>query len=254
MHQYEDEIDYSGGAATSTGAIAYQNTYVARVYGIMFLGLLVTGILAVLASMDNAVGHLFYQPVASAGRGVIGYQPTPLFWMALIGDVGIWLVYLFGSQRMSWRTAGVLFFLYSACNGVVLSTALLMYTKTSVAAAFFVTSGLFGLFALYGHFTKRDLTSVGSLAFMGFIGLLGMSLLNFFLFRSVSIYWFVTYAFIPIFLGIVAWQSQSIKQNALLAMEGTDEARHSAIMDALGLYIQFINILWHLIRILGDRR
>jgi hypothetical protein len=246
--------DYSGGAVSIPGAVAQERTFVARVYGLMFVGLAITAVMAFLASMKGGLGPLFYTEVESIGRSARhGLQPTGLFWGAVVLEIVVWLAFVFGQRAMNWVMAGVLFVAYAALNGIVLSIALLVYTKSSVMAAFLVSSGIFGIFALYGHFTKRDLTSVGSLCMMAFCGLLLATIVNMFM-ASNTLSWILTYGGVVIFVGLVAYMAQQIREYAAAGLEGTDEDKHAAIIMALALYIQFINILWHLIRILGDRR
>jgi len=243
--------DYSGGAVSISGAVAQERTFVARVYGLMFVGLLITAAMAYLASLKSGLGPMFYTEVIGRSRG--GLAPTGLFWGAVVLELVVWLAFVFGQRAMNWMFAGVLFIAYAALNGIVLSIALLVYTKSSVMAAFLVSGGIFGIFALYGHFTKRDLTSVGNLCMMAFMGLLLATIVNVFM-ASNALSWILTYGGVVIFVGLVAYMAQQIREYAAAGIEGTDEDKHAAIIMALALYIQFINILWHLIRILGDRR
>jgi hypothetical protein len=242
FQRYDDE-DYSGGAVAVPGAQAQVSTFVARVYGIMFIGVALTALTAWLAASPSLLGPWFYTTVGSHGLSVTG-----LFIGCAIAELAIWVIFLFGSERMNSVVAGVLFAAFALLNGVSLSVALLVYTAGSVLAAFLVTAGLFGIFALYGHFTQRDLTTVGNLCIMAFIGLLLASIVNIFL-ASNSASWIITYAFVLVFVGLIAWQAQSIRQFAML---GGDD-NHTAIVAALGLYIQFINLLWAMLRILGRR-
>lgn len=155
-------------------------------------------------------------------------------------------------QSLSFTTATGLFMLYSFINGLTLSVIFLAYTTTSIASTFFVTAGTFGAMSLYGYFTKKDLTSLGNLLFMLLIGLIIATVVNIFWANS-TLYWITTYAGIFIFVGLTAYDTQKIKR-LLSGQEITEESQKMALLGALSLYLDFINLFLYLLRIFGDRK
>jgi FtsH-binding integral membrane protein len=155
--------------------------------------------------------------------------------------------------RMSADTATFVFLLYAVVNGLTLSVIFMVYTAGSIAGTFLVTAGTFGAMALYGYTTKRDLTSWGNLLFMALIGLILSSVVNMF-FHNPMVYWITTYAGILIFVGLTAYDTQKIKEMNIIGNEGTDEDRKEAIMGALMLYLDFINLFLYLLRLFGRSR
>lgn len=155
-------------------------------------------------------------------------------------------------QSLSFTTATGLFMLYSFINGLTLSVIFLAYTTTSIASTFFVTAGTFGAMSLYGYFTKKDLTSLGNLLFMLLIGLIIATVVNIFWANS-TLYWITTYAGIFIFVGLTAYDTQKIKR-LLNGQEITEESQKMALLGALSLYLDFINLFLYLLRIFGDRK
>ena len=145
------------------------------------------------------------------------------------------------------------FILYSGLNGITFSFIFLAYTASSITSAFMVTAGTFGAMSLYGYATKKDLTSWGSFLFMGLIGLVIASLVNMFL-HNPALTWITTYAGVLIFVGLTAYDTQKIKMMNVLGNEGTDEDQKEAIIGALTLYLDFINLFLMILRIMGDRR
>jgi FtsH-binding integral membrane protein len=141
---------------------------------------------------------------------------------------------------------------YAAINGLTMAAIFLAYTQASIASTFFVTAGTFGAMSLYGYTTKRDLSSVGNFAIMALIGLLIASIVNIFL-RSTALYWILTYAGVLIFVALTAWDTQKIKRLAAQVGDETSAGR-VAVLGALTLYLDFINLFIYLLRILGVRR
>lgn len=143
-----------------------------------------------------------------------------------------------------------MFVLYSFVTGIVFSLLFTMYTKESLATTFFITGALFGVMSLYGWTTKRDLTSMGSILFMGLIGIIIASVVNIFL-KSTMLYWITTYVGVFIFIGLVVYDTQKLKQ--LAGMADSDSRSKLAIIGALSLYLDFINLFLMLLRIFGRR-
>jgi len=211
-----------------------------RVFFWMAVGLGVTALVAMaIASSDSAVETII------DNRG--------LFLVVMLAQLGI--VFGFGAAAQRLPVSGVagLFLLFSAITGLTFSFVFIAYTKESIASTFFVTAGTFGAVGLYGMTTKRDLTSIGSLAFMALIGFLIASVVNIFL-GSALLYWITTFAGVAIFVGLTAYDTQKIKQDAgTLALEG-DTRERWALMWALRLYLDFINLFLLLLRLFGNRR
>jgi uncharacterized protein len=206
----------------------------------MCTGLLVTGACALYMASDeqmivNLVRNkwMFY--------GLMIAELVLVFWLAG------WV------EKMEAGTAKFAFLFYSALNGITLSIIFLLYTKASIANAFFLTGGLFGVMSFYGYVTKTDLTSIGNFCFMGLLGIIIASVANWWL-KSPAIEWFTTYAGILIFVGLTAYDTQKIKNMNKLGNEGTDEDTKEAISGALSLYLDFINLFLKLLSATGKRR
>jgi len=175
-----------------------------------------------------------------------------LFWGLLIGEIG--LVVWLSSQlhKLSLGTATLLFALYSAVNGATLSIIFVAYSMSVIAQTFLVTAGTFGTMAAYGYFTKSDLTSWGKLLFMALIGLILASVVNIFLGNGM-LDLIISYVGVLVFVGLTAYDSQKIKQ-MLFTQEYADEgAQKLALMGALTLYLDFVNLFLYLLRIFGRR-
>lgn len=214
-----------------------QRSIMTQVFAWMTAGLLSTGAVA-----------LF---VASSGLALT-LAGTPIFFVLFLVELG--LVWFLSARigQLAPATATGLFLAYSLLNGLTLSIIFLAYTAESIASTFFITGGTFGVMSLYGYTTKRDLTRVGSLLVMALLGFLLASLVNIFL-RSEAIYWITTYAGIAIFVGLTAWDTQKIRRMSSGVGNETD-AHRVAILGALMLYLDFINLFLLLLRVLGRRR
>lgn len=206
----------------------------------MFLALTVTGFIAYRTVQSESLVFLI------AGNPI-------LFWGLIIAELGIVFWLSSSIMRMTSNMAIGLFLLYSALNGLTLSIVLFAYTQASVASTFFITAGTFGLMSAYGYFTKRDLTSWGNLLFMALIGLIIASVVNIF-WANPTMYWIISYAGVLIFVGLTAYDTQKIKNMSLELDAESEEGRKGAIMGALALYLDFINLFIMLLRIFGDRR
>ena len=155
--------------------------------------------------------------------------------------------------KMSMTSATLLFILYSALMGVTKSTIFMIYTLSSIASVFFITAGTFLVMSLIGFFTRIDLTRVGSLLFMALVGLIIASVVNIFL-HSETLYWVVSYAGVVIFVGLTAYDTQKIKNTFIQYGEVDEMGQKLALFGAFSLYLDFINLFLHLLRIMGDRR
>jgi FtsH-binding integral membrane protein len=210
------------------------------VFGWMSLGLLVTGACgAYMASDPRMIVNLVHN--------------TVLFYGLMIGELGLVLVLSAWIAKMEVSTAKFAFLFYAALTGVTLSVVYLAYTAQSIASTFFLTAGLFGIMSAYGYLTKTDLTTMGNLCFMGLIGIILASVVNFWL-QSPAIMWATTYIGILVFTGLTAYDSQKIKAMYDASSDGTDVETKSAILGALALYLDFINLFLSLLRATGRRR
>ncbi len=214
--------------------------FITRVYGWMFLALLITGITAMkVVSSQNLLNFLL--------------SNMKIFWGIFIGELFLVGYLAIAVRKMRANTAMLVFLGYSLLNGVTLSFIFLMYTSESISSTFLLTAFTFGIMSFYGYATKTDLTKMGNLAFMGLIGIILATFFNMF-FKSEGIYWITTYLGILIFVGLTAYDTQKIKQMNIIGNEGTEEDRKEAIMGALTLYLDFINLFILLLRLFGRRR
>jgi len=217
-----------------------QQRFITKVYGWMAFALAITGFVAMYtAGSASMISFIFSSKAVFFGL-VIGE-------LLLVGSLVGFI------SKMSSRTATLIFILYSVLNGLTLSVVFLIYTSGSIASTFFIAGGMFALMSAYGYFTGNDLTKFGSLLFMLLIGLVIASIVNIFL-NSSALYWITTYVGIFIFTGLVAYDTQKIKNMAMTVTEGTEEHRKGAIVGALSLYLDFINLFLMLLRIFGNRR
>lgn len=230
---------YAPHSTPRTGALF--STLFQQVYGWMAGGLALTGLIAWYVSQSEAMLNL-----------VFGNQL--LFFGLIIAELGLVMGLSWGLTRMSATMATGAFLLYAALNGVTMAFIFLAYTNESIASTFLVTAGTFGAISMYGYTTKRDLTTWGSYFFMALIGLILASVVNIFLQSSV-IYWITTYAGVLIFVGLTAYDTQKIKElSARIDASDAENFQKMAIMGALRLYLDFINLFLYLLRILGKRR
>lgn len=210
------------------------------VFGWMSLGLLVTGACgAYMASDPRMILNLIHTPI--------------LFYGLMIAELGLVLVLSMWVAKMDVSTAKFAFLFYAALTGVTMSVVYLTYTGASIASTFFLTAGLFGIMAAYGYTTKADLTTMGNLCFMALIGLILASVVNIWL-HSPAIMWITTYIGILIFTGLTAYDAQKIKAMYDASTDGSEIETKSAILGALALYLDFINLFLSLLRATGRRR
>lgn len=175
-------------------------------------------------------------------------QNSLLFWGILIAELGVVWYLSARIHRISFTSATLLFILYSILNGATLSMIFLIYTMSSIATTFFVTAGTFGVMALFGYVTKKDLTRLGSLCFMGIIGIIIASLVNIFLQNSMM-EMIISYIGVLLFVGLTAYDSQKIKR--LLMQDGVEineTTQKIALLGAMTLYLDFINLFLYLLR------
>jgi FtsH-binding integral membrane protein len=214
------------------------STFLSRVYAWMFMGLLITAGTALVVSSS---------PVLVST--VLGNRIS--FWFIVIAQFGL-VVYLSARvTRMSPITASALFLLYSALVGVTTSVIFLAFTATSIFSTFVVTAGMFGATALYGTLTKRSLAGLGQFMFMGLIGLILASIVGIF-WQNDALQFVISVVGVLVFTGLTAWDAQRLKQMAVATPDGHTSSL--AIVGALALYLDFINLFFFLLRFTGNRR
>ncbi|HMK70730.1 MAG TPA: Bax inhibitor-1/YccA family protein, partial [Xanthobacteraceae bacterium] len=170
----------------------------------------------------------------------------------VLAPLGLVMVLSFGINRFSASTALSLFFVYAGLLGLSLASIFLVYTHASITRVFFISAATFGAMSLYGYTTQRDLTGVGSFMFMGLIGIVIASLVNMFL-HSTGLDWAISVIGVLVFVGLTAYDTQNIKELYSAMDDGTIAGR-KAVMGALRLYLDFINLFLMLLRLFGDRR
>lgn len=208
-----------------------------KVYLWMTMALVITGLCAWGTATSPAMVQLVF-----GNRAAI--------WVLLIAEIGLVFYTTARINRLSLTTATTLFIIYSALNGVTLSSIFMVYAMTSIAKVFFITAGTFGVMALYGSVTKTDLSRFGNLFLMALLGLIIASVANLF-FKSSGLDLILSYIGVVLFVGLTAWDSQQIKR-ALSMQEGLGEtAQKVALLGALELYLDFINLFLYLLRIFG---
>lgn len=220
-------------------SVEVQSGFIRGVFNWMALGLAATAIAALLVVDSGMVYSITRHPM--------------LLMLLIIGELGIVLALGAAINKIGSAAALFLFFAYAILTGVTLSTVFLVYTKGSIAGTFFITGGTFAAMSAYGYVTKRDLTSLGGFLMMGLIGIILASVVNIFL-RSSGFQWLITYAGIAIFIGLTAYDTQAIKAMASAGFSGSEEERKGAIIGALRLYLDFINLFLLLLRIFGRGR
>ena len=217
-----------------------QQRFMLQVYLWMCFGLSVTGLIAMFVSQTPAI----YQAIM--GNNI-------LFFGLIIAEL-VCVFYLVAMvEKMSAFAAQGTFLFYSLLNGLTFSVYFVIYTQESIASTFFITAGMFAAMSFYGFVTKKDLSGLGNFCLMGLIGLIIASVVNIFL-ASPMIYWITTYVGVIVFTGLTAYDTKRIKEMNIIGNEGTDEDKKEAIMGALTLYLDFINLFIYMLRILGDRK
>ena len=219
-----------------------ENKFIRSVYNWMAIGLGLTGLVAFYVSNNEALQKI-----------ILGNQL--LFFGLLIGQLALVFTISARVHKMQASTAAGLFVLYAALNGVVFSSIFLIYTKSSITSTFFICAVTFVVCSMYGMTTNRDLTSFGGFMIMGLIGIIVASVVNVFI-RSSGMSMIISYIGVIVFVGLTAYDTQKLKAMALSQPEGLSTAviRKGAILGALTLYLDFINLFLMLLRILGSSK
>ena len=225
------------------------NTFVRSVYNWMAIGLALTGFVAFYVVNSESILRLLFHVVGNQLR------PTMLFWGLAIGELVLVFAISARVNKMRASTATGLFVLYAALNGATISIIFLAYTSSSIASTFFICAATFVACSIFGWTTKRDLTSLGGFLFMGLIGIIIATFVNVFI-RSSAMHMIISYIGVLVFVGLTAYDTQKIKNMALAQPAALDAGviRKGAILGALSLYLDFINLFLMLLRIFGNRR
>ena len=222
-------------------------SYMLRVYNYMASGVLLTGIIAMLTSTSPAVASLLYQ-ITPDGY-LVGY--TTLGMVAAFSPLAFVMIISFGINRLSATATQALFWTFAAVMGLSLSSIMFIYTGGSIAKIFFITSAAFGSLSLWGYTTKKDLTGWGSFLFMGLVGIIIASVVNMFMASSVMEF-AISIIGVLIFAGLTAYDTQKIKE-MYYEGDGRDTTTKKAVMGALRLYLDFINMFLMMLRLFGNR-
>ncbi len=258
MSNYDNQTARWGSVSgAAVGAIDEGlRAHMLRVYNIMVLGLALTGIVAfttfsMVTTTDPSMAAARINGVMLTSLGMALYT-SPLMWVVVLAPLALVFFLSFRIDKMSTSAALTTFGIYAALLGVSLSTIFLQYAATSIAQVFFITSATFGAMSLWGYTTKRDLTAIGSFLFMGLIGIIIASVVNIFLGSSV-VSFVVSILGVVIFTGLTAYDTQKIKEMYYVGDDGTVAGR-KAIMGALSLYLDFINLFLMMLRLFGSNR
>ena len=225
--------------------------YMLKVYNYMASGIFLTGIISLLIFKLSVV----MAPDGSiTGLTEIGnaLYNSSLMWIVMLAPLGVVIYMSFGIRKMSVTKAQGTFWVFAALMGASLSSIFLVYTGASITRVFFITAGTFGAMSIYGYTTKRDLTKLGSFLMMGLIGIIIASIVNMFM-KSTMMYYVISILGVLIFVGLTAYDTQKIK-NMYLATDSGEIMGKKAVMGALTLYLDFINLFIMLLRLFGQRR
>jgi hypothetical protein len=252
MSDYDRNVAARGFGAAGTAAIdAGLRAYMIRIYNYMAAGVALTGVTAWLtfnaAVITDASGKI--TGLTSFGQAVFS---GPLTIVLFLGTLGIVFFLSFRINKLQAGTAMGLFMLYAGLLGLMLSSVFLAYTGASITRTFFISAASFGALSLYGYTTQRDLSPIGSFLVMGLFGLIIAMLVNMFL-KSTGLDFAISAIGVLIFAGLTAWDTQKIKEMYDVNDDGTVSGR-KAVMGALTLYLDFINLFLFMLRFLGDRR
>jgi FtsH-binding integral membrane protein len=251
--------DFDRNAAAARGGYATDRAvqidaglraHMIRVYNLMAGAVALTGVVAwltfTLSTTTTAAGALALSPL-----GQVLFN-SPLMWVVILAPLALVFLISFRIDRLQAQTALTLFLTFAVLLGVSLATIFIAYTHTSITRVFFIAAASFGALSLYGYTTQRDLSAFGSFLIMGLVGLIIAMLVNLFL-QSSAMHFVISAAGVLIFAGLTAWDTQKIKEMYDPMDDGTVAGR-KAVMGALALYLDFINLFLMLLRLFGERR
>jgi FtsH-binding integral membrane protein len=247
------EFDRPTVAARADAGLAIDQdlrAYMLKVYNYMGIGLVVTGLVAYFTytlSFVEEAGRIV--GVTSLGNALYN---SPLQWVVMLAPLAFVLVLSFGINKLSPAMTQVLFWVFAAVMGLSLASIFAVYTGGSIAKVFFISAAMFGGMSLYGYTTKRDLTKIGSFLVMGLWGLIIASIVNI-IWPSGALGFAISIVGVVVFLGLTAWDTQKIKESYSEGM-GAEYETKGAVMGALSLYLDFINLFLMLLRLFGQQR
>ncbi len=241
--QQQRQWDYRdiNAPAIAPGKVA--NAFMARIFTIMSLGLAITG----LASWLFAAKYLV------DANGAMEFYSSPIHWVVMFAPLAFILVLSFGIQRLSYPVATVVFIAFAVTMGLSLSSIFFIYNMSTIFQVFFMTAGTFGAMALIGSYTSVDLTKFGSILLFALIGLMISMIVNAFL-QSPFMHYLIGGAGVVIFAGLTAYDTQRFRRMAYQVEAGSESANKLALMGALSLYMDFINLFLFLLRLFGGGR
>ncbi|MEK6981589.1 MAG: Bax inhibitor-1/YccA family protein [Candidatus Micrarchaeota archaeon] len=220
--------------------ISETNRFIQKVYAWMFLGLLISGSIAFYTStQDWLLTSIF-------GNKLVFYALL-IFQLILVGGLVAFI------KKIPSYLGATTFLLYCAITGLTLSVIFIVFEFNSIIQVFFIAAGMFGFISVYGYFTKTDLTGLGHILIMGLFGLILLSIVNLFIKNSFADI-IISFIGVVIFTGLAAYDTQKIKKTNILGNEGTDEDHKEAVMGALTLYLDFVNLFLSLLKLFGKRR
>ena len=224
---------------TDSYAATDSTALIRKVYAWMCMALAITGVTSVFTASSQALLSLIFSHQA-------------VFFVMLLVEIIVVAALVARINKMSFSTAMGWFVVYSVLNGIVLSVLFMVYTAASIAGTFFITAGMFGIMSIIGYTTKKDLSSWGNIFMMLLVGLVIASLVNMFL-KSDTFGWIISIVGVILFTGLTAYDTQKIK-NLLHGAEVGEQTRKIALLGALSLYLDFINLFLYLLRFMGNRR
>jgi hypothetical protein len=250
MANYDNQARYGTPAQAGVGVVDEGlRAHMLRVYNYMAIGLALTGVFAYgtfSLAFQEVGGQLAYTAI---GQTLFG---SPLMWVIVLAPLALVFFLSFRIGSLSVGAAQATFWIFAALLGISLATIFAVYTMTSITQVFFITAATFGAMSLYGYTTRRDLTGYGSFLFMGLIGIIIASIVNIFL-ASSALGFAISVIGVLVFTGLTAYDTQKIKEMYDVSDDGTIAGR-KAIMGALSLYLDFINLFLMLLRLFGQSR
>ena len=232
-------FNYQSVATSEEKAAVAFPALMRKVYVWMSMALVITGLTAWIVAHNASLLQLIY-----------GNSAT--IWILFAAEIGLVIALSAAIHKLSLPVATLMFIVYSVLNGAVLSSIFLVYTMSSIATVFFITAATFGAMSVFGYVTKKDLSSIGKFLMMALIGLIIATVVNLFM-KNSGLDMIISYAGVLIFVGLTAWDTQKIKQMCLQAPDTGESMQKLALLGALSLYLDFINLFIYLLRILGNR-
>ncbi|TAK46879.1 MAG: Bax inhibitor-1/YccA family protein [Xanthobacteraceae bacterium] len=264
--KYAGPFSQPAGRVETAVTDAGLRAYMLRIYNFMVIGLAITGLAALGVYMGAVTGDAALAAKTATGAAAqlargqfltpFGYAMfvSPLKWVLMLAPLVMVFVISFGIERLKPATAQLLFYAFAALMGMSLASIFLVFTHTSIVRVFFITAASFGALSLFGYTTKRDMSGMGSFLLMGLVGVILASLVNLFL-ASSMLQFVVSVIGVLVFAGLTAWDTQRLKNDYIYGYGGMggEVAERSAILGALSLYLNFINLFTLLLQLLGQR-